>query len=52
MKIDFHNHFYPPEYLKRLEQWGRSYRIYSGCDRIEDCQREGSPFSLGSLPNM
>lgn len=20
MKIDFHNHFYPPEYLKKLEQ--------------------------------
>ncbi len=27
MRIDFHNHFYPPEYLKRLEQWGNRYEF-------------------------
>jgi aminocarboxymuconate-semialdehyde decarboxylase len=27
MRIDFHNHFYPPGYLEKLEQWGHRYEF-------------------------
>ena len=44
MKIDFHNHFYPPEYLKRLEQWGRRYEFIQDPTGLKIVKEKGARF--------
>src|SRR4030042_1483525 len=44
MKIDFHNHFYPPEYLKRLEQWGRRYEFVQDATGLKIVKEKGARF--------
>ena len=44
MKIDFHNHFYPPEYLKRLEQWGRRYEFIQDATGLKIVKEKGARF--------
>jgi aminocarboxymuconate-semialdehyde decarboxylase len=44
MKIDFHNHFYPPEYLKRLEQWGSGYEFSQDASGLVIVKKNGARF--------
>ncbi|MFB3884914.1 MAG: amidohydrolase family protein [Thermodesulfobacteriota bacterium] len=44
MKIDFHNHFYPPEYLKKLEQWGRRYEFIQDPSGLKIVKEKGARF--------
>ncbi len=44
MKIDFHNHFFPPEYLKRLEQWGRRYEFVQDPTGLKIVKEKGARF--------
>ena len=44
MKIDFHNHFYPPDYLKRLEQWGRRYEFVQDPTGLKIVKEKGARF--------
>ena len=44
MKIDFHNHFYPPEYLKKLEQWGRRYEFIQDPTGLKIVKEKGARF--------
>ena len=44
MKIDFHNHFYPPEYLKKLEQWGRRYEFVRDATGLKIVKEKGARF--------
>jgi aminocarboxymuconate-semialdehyde decarboxylase len=45
MKIDFHNHFYPPEYLKRLRQWGSGYEFSQEASGLTVVKKNGARFS-------
>ncbi len=51
MKIDFHNHFYPSEYLKKLEQWGRRYEFTHDAAGLKIVKEKGARF-LGITPQM
>ena len=42
MKIDFHNHFYPPEYLKKLEQWGKRYEFVQDPTGLKIVKEKGA----------
>jgi aminocarboxymuconate-semialdehyde decarboxylase len=44
MKIDFHNHFYPPEYLKKLGQWGRRYELTQDAKGQKFVREKGARF--------
>jgi len=44
MKIDFHNHFYPTEYLKKLEQWGRRYEFVRDATGLKIVKEKGARF--------
>lgn len=44
MKIDFHNHFFPPEYLKKLEQWGRRYEFIQDPTGLKIVKEKGARF--------
>jgi aminocarboxymuconate-semialdehyde decarboxylase len=44
IKIDFHNHFYPPEYLKRLEQWGSGYEFSRDASGLLVVKKNGARF--------
>ena len=51
MKIDFHNHFYPTEYLKKLEQWGHRYEFTHDAMGLKIVKEKGARF-LGITPQM
>ena len=51
MKIDFHNHFYPSEYLKKLEEWGRRYEFTHDATGLKIVKEKGARF-LGITPQM
>jgi aminocarboxymuconate-semialdehyde decarboxylase len=42
MKIDFHNHFYPPDYLKKLEEWGRRYEFVQDPSGLKIVKEKGA----------
>ena len=44
MKIDFHNHFYPPEYLKKLEEWGKRYEFVQDPTGLKIVKEKGARF--------
>ena len=45
MKIDFHNHFYPPGYLEKFEQWGRGrYEFVPGKGGLKIVKQKGARF--------
>jgi aminocarboxymuconate-semialdehyde decarboxylase len=44
MKIDFHNHFYPPEYLRRLERWGTRYEFSQDATGLKIVKDKGARF--------
>jgi len=44
MKIDFHNHFYPPEYLKKLEEWGQRYEFLQDPTGLKIVREKGARF--------
>jgi len=44
MKIDFHNHFYPPEYLKKLEEWGQRYEFVQDPTGLKIVKEKGARF--------
>jgi aminocarboxymuconate-semialdehyde decarboxylase len=45
MRIDFHNHFYPPGYLEKFEQWGkRSYEFIPDKSGIKIVKQKGARF--------
>lgn len=44
MKIDFHNHFYPPGYLEKLEQWGHRYKFVQDPSGIKIVYDKGARF--------
>ena len=51
MKIDFHNHFYPTEYLKKLEEWGHRYEFTHDRAGLKIVLEKGARF-LGITPQM
>ena len=51
MKIDFHNHFYPTEYLKKLEEWGIRYEFTHDATGLKIVKEKGARF-LGITPQM
>ena len=51
MRIDFHNHFYPTEYLKKLEQWGHRYEFTHDAMGLKIVKEKGARF-LGITPQM
>ncbi len=51
MKIDFHNHFYPTEYLKKLEEWGHRYEFTYDAKGLKIVKEKGARF-LGLTPQM
>ncbi len=51
MKIDFHNHFYPTEYLKKLEEWGHRYEFTHDANGLKIVKEKGARF-LGITPQM
>jgi aminocarboxymuconate-semialdehyde decarboxylase len=51
MKIDFHNHFYPTEYLRKLEEWGRRYEFTHDAEGLKIVKEKGARF-LGITPQM
>jgi len=51
MKIDFHNHFYPTEYFKKLEEWGRRYEFTHDAIGLKIVKEKGARF-LGITPQM
>jgi aminocarboxymuconate-semialdehyde decarboxylase len=51
MKIDFHNHFYPSEYLKKMEQWGRRYEFTHDATGLKIVKEKGARF-LGITSQM
>ena len=51
MKIDFHNHFYPTEYLKKLEEWGHRYEFTHDRVGLKIVLEKGARF-LGITPQM
>jgi aminocarboxymuconate-semialdehyde decarboxylase len=51
MKIDFHNHFYPTEYLKKLEEWGSRYEFTRDAMGLRIVKEKGARF-LGITPQM
>ncbi len=45
MRIDFHNHFYPPGYLEKFEEWGkRSFEFTPGPNGIKIVTQKGARF--------
>jgi aminocarboxymuconate-semialdehyde decarboxylase len=45
MKIDFHNHFYPPGYLEKFEQWGRHrYEFVPDKNGLKIVKQKGARF--------
>ena len=44
MKIDFHNHFYPPEYVKKLEEWGKRYEFVQDPTGLKIASEKGARF--------
>ena len=44
MKIDFHNHFYPPGYLEKLEQWGKRYEFVQDPTGLKIVKEKGARF--------
>ncbi len=45
MRIDFHNHFYPPGYLEKLEQWGTRFEFVSDKKRkLKIVKQKGARF--------
>ncbi len=44
MKIDFHNHFYPPGYLEKLEQWGHRYKFVQDTSGLKIVSEKGARF--------
>ena len=44
MRIDFHNHFYPPEYLKKLEEWGQRYEFVQDPTGLKIVTEKGARF--------
>lgn len=44
MRIDFHNHFYPPEYLKKLEEWGQRYEFVQDPTGLKIVREKGARF--------
>jgi aminocarboxymuconate-semialdehyde decarboxylase len=51
MKIDFHNHFYPTEYLKKLEEWGHRYEFTYDATGLKIVKEKGARY-LGITPQM
>lgn len=51
MRIDFHNHFYPPEYLEKLERWGRRYEFIQDTTGLKIVKEKGARF-LGITRQM
>jgi aminocarboxymuconate-semialdehyde decarboxylase len=51
MKIDFHNHFYPTEYLKKLEEWGHRYEFTHDLAGLKIVKEKGARY-LGITPQM
>ena len=51
MKIDFHNHFYPTEYLKKLEEWGGRYEFTYDAAGLKIVKEKGARY-LGITPQM
>jgi hypothetical protein len=51
MKIDFHNHFYPSEYLKKLEEWGSRYEFTHDATGLKIVKEKGARY-LGITPQM
>ena len=51
MRIDFHNHFYPPEYQKKLEAWGRRYEFTHDTNGLRIIKEKGTRF-LGLTSQM
>jgi aminocarboxymuconate-semialdehyde decarboxylase len=51
MKIDFHNHFYPAQYLKKLEAWGRRYEFTNDATGLRIVKEKGARF-LGLTSQM
>jgi len=51
MKIDFHNHFYPTEYLKKMKEWGKRYEFTRDAMGLEIVKEKGARF-LGITPAM
>ena len=50
MRIDFHNHFYPTEYLKKLEQWGRRYEFTHDAMGLKIVKEKGALFLFQGGP--
>ncbi len=44
MNIDFHNHFYPPEYLNKLEEWGTRYEFVQNPSGLKIVKEKGARF--------
>jgi hypothetical protein len=45
MRIDLHNHFYPPGYLEKFEQWGRHrYEFVPDKNGLTIVKQKGGPF--------
>jgi len=44
MNIDFHNHFYPPGYLEKLEQWGKRYEFVQDPTGLKIVKEKGARF--------
>ncbi len=44
MRIDFHNHFYPPEYVKKLEEWGTRYEFVQDPTGLKIVREKGARF--------
>jgi predicted TIM-barrel fold metal-dependent hydrolase len=44
MKIDFHNHFYPPDYLEKLRQWGAGYEFLQDSSGMTVVRKNGARF--------
>ena len=45
MRIDFHNHFYPPGYLEKLEAWGHRFEFVPDKKRgIKIVKQKGARF--------
>ena len=45
MRIDFHNHFYPPGYLEKFEAWGkRSFEFVPDKNGIKIVKQKGARF--------
>ena len=51
MKIDFHNHFYPTEYLKKLEKWGSRYEFTYDATGLKIVKEKGARY-LGITAQM